>query len=570
MPGDLHVRAPAEGRQPERPSPKGDRRSGSRHGGAGLVRAGILLAGIWLLGALAVVAIAHFQAQVDETRHAQVVIAQMRNEQGALIGFAFSPATGGSTAGAQTKARLKQAEGVLGASLVTLTHLGHSSAPTTLRQLTQRYYPFVARLATAVARGRSRQAALAYGVSQRPGGLDFKLAAAFTNADAAYGADAARSRKVASFGAIAAVAFLLLGFSVAFAYSVRARRRSHLDATTDALTGLGNRRKLFADLGQIVAANRQDDLTIGIFDLDRFKSYNDTFGHPAGDALLARLGDQLAQTIAGKGSAYRIGGDEFVVLATDNNVGVLHDAQAALSEHGEGFSIGCSFGATNMSAGTTPEEALHLADQRLYTNKRAAHGEATHVRSETKDALLQVLTEQDNHLATHLVHVAELAASTAIILGLPDIQVERTRLAAELHDVGKAAIPGSILNKPGPLTPAERAFIERHSEIGERIVASAPSLEAIAPIVRSAHERTDGTGYPDQLAGDQIPICSRIIAVVDAYDAMTSNRPYRKAASATAALTELRRCAGTQFDPQIVEAFSTALIERTIPTVTAA
>ncbi len=524
----------------------------------------------WLLGALAVVAIVNFQRQVDAKRHAQVVIAQMRNDQGALVGVAFSPATDGSMGRAQTKARLKQAEGVLGASLVTLTRLGHSSAPETLRELTQSYYPFVASLATAVARGHGTQAALNYGASQRPGGLDFKLSAAFTNADATYGADAARSRQVASLATIAAVTFLLVGFSAAFAYSVRARRRSHLEATTDPLTGLGNRRKLFTDLGQFVAASKQDSLMIGIFDLDRFKSYNDTFGHPAGDALLARLGDRLVKTIAGKGRAYRIGGDEFVVLATDDNISVLHDAQAALSEQGEGFSIGCSFGATSMSAGTTPEKALHLADQRLYTNKRAAHGESANVRHETKDALLQVLTEQDNHLATHLVHVAELAASTAIILGLPEVAVERTRLAAELHDVGKAAIPGSILNKPGPLTPDERAFIERHSEIGERIVASASSLEAIAPIVRSAHERTDGTGYPDRLAGDQIPICSRIIAVVDAYDAMTSDRPYRKAGSAAAALAELRRCAGTQFDPHVVEAFATALAERSIPSANAA
>ena len=134
-----------------------------------------------------------------------------------------------------------------------------------------------------------------------------------------------------------------------------------------------------------------------------------------------------------------------------------------------------------------------------------------------------------------------------------------TRLAAEFHDIGKAAIPASILDKPGPLDPAERAFMQRHSLIGERIVAAAPTLEAIAPIVRAAHERPDGGGYPDGLHLDEIPICSRIIAVVDAYDAMTSDRPYRQAIPATAALAELRRHAGTQFDPGVVEAFATAL-----------
>ena len=140
--------------------------------------------------------------------------------------------------------------------------------------------------------------------------------------------------------------------------------------------------------------------------------------------------------------------------------------------------------------------------------------------------------------------------------GLPPEQIELTRLAAELHDIGKAAIPDSILNKPGPLTPSEREFMERHSAIGERIVAAAPTLEAIAPIVRSAHERPDGTGYPDGLRAEQIPICSRVIAVVDAYDAMTSDRPYRHAISQRDAITELRLHGGTQFDQDVVDAFA--------------
>jgi two-component system cell cycle response regulator len=513
-----------------------------------------------MLGSLAMVSILQFQGRVDAARRAQVVIAEMRNEQLALVGIAFSRVTEGARGSDSTGVRLSRADAVLAASSATLPRLGRSDAPRAINALLRRYEPFVVHLARLVASGHSTQAALGYGASQRPGGLDFKLAAEFTNADNSYDAEAARSQMVAAVGTVSSIAFLLAAFAIAFYYSVRARRRSHLEATTDALTGLGNRRKLFADLDRVVATAPADGLSIGMFDLDKFKSYNDTFGHPAGDALLARLGARLAAAVGDDGFAYRIGGDEFVVVATNDKLSVLADAQAALSEQGEGFSIGCSFGTTEMHAGIGAEEALHLADERLYANKRIAHGgQATNLHSETKDVLLQVLAEQDSSLSVHLDHVAQLAADTARILELPDEQVERIRLAAELHDVGKAAIPDSILNKPGPLTHAEQAFIERHSEIGARIIAAAPSLERIAPIVRSTHERIDGAGYPDGLTGDEIPICSRIIAVVDAYDAMTSDRPYRPATSASMALNELRRHAGGQFDRVVVEAFAIAL-----------
>jgi HD-GYP domain-containing protein (c-di-GMP phosphodiesterase class II) len=162
----------------------------------------------------------------------------------------------------------------------------------------------------------------------------------------------------------------------------------------------------------------------------------------------------------------------------------------------------------------------------------------------------------------HLGHVAELAGDTARRLGLSSEQIIRTRLAAELHDVGKAAIPGSILNKPGPLDPAERSLMELHTVIGERILAAAPTLAVIAEIVRASHERPDGTGYPDGLSLEQIPICSQIISVVDAFDAMTTDRPYRAAMPVASALDELRRHSGTQFAPRVVEALLGSLADR--------
>ena len=334
---------------------------------------------------------------------------------------------------------------------------------------------------------------------------------------------------------------------------MRARRRSQRDATTDALTGLGNRRKLFSDMDLGVHA-RSETLAVGMFDLDGFKAFNDRFGHPAGDDLLARLGSRLEAVVGARGSAYRIGGDEFVVVtpATDGER-ILAEAQEALSERGAGYAIGCSRGAARILTGITLEHAMHVADQRLYANKRPA---GSRMRMDAKDALLQVLAEQNGDLAVHLGHVADLAAATAQHMRLSAEEVELTRLAAELHDVGKAAIPAWILDKPAALSADERTYMERHSAIGERIVSSAPTLEALGPIIRASHERADGTGYPDGLRLDEIPVSARIIAVVDAFDAMTNDRPYRKAVSRSAALLELRSHAGSQFDPEVVESFA--------------
>lgn len=523
-----------------------------------LGRSAVLLVGIWLLGLLAWGGVFVFEGRADETRRAQVVIAQLRNEQGAVLAVAFSPAIAPTALRATETARqLARAKASYRDSLAKLVAIGHSSEPARIQAASGRYFEFIDHLSALVARGATTQAASELGASERPGGMYFGLAAEFDRADIGYGADAARSREVASAATLAATVFLLVAFSIAFHHLLRARRRSHEDATTDALTGLGNRRKLFADMDQPARASDHETTLAAIFDLDGFKAYNDTFGHPAGDALLAELGRKLAIAVAGRGRAYRIGGDEFVVVTSAaEGERLLSAARSALSEQGPGFSIGCSSGSTRMRAGSSFEDALHVADQRLYANKRAGRSEGA---TDAKDALLQVLAEQDSDLVTHLGHVADLAASTATHLGLSPSQVRLTRLAAELHDIGKAAMPESILEKTGPLDAAERWFMQRHSEIGERIVAAAPSLKATGPIVRAAHERPDGHGYPDGLSLAQIPISSRIIAVVDAFDAMTSDRAYQQAMPAADALTELRQHAGTQFDPAVVEAFAATM-----------
>ncbi|MDX6696878.1 MAG: hypothetical protein QOE65_275 [Solirubrobacteraceae bacterium] len=343
-------------------------------------------------------------------------------------------------------------------------------------------------------------------------------------------------------------------------------------AMVDSLTGLANRRQLMADLADIDGDREGAPVLLGMFDLDGFKAYNDTFGHAAGDALLTRLGGRLCQSAAAPARAYRLGGDEFCVLSPLEGLDpdrFLAGAVAALSEHGEGFSIGCSHGAVALPAETADtEEALHLADRRMYVRKTGGRPSAGR---QVGDALLRALEERHPELGEHLDGVADWSEAVARRMELEDLEIIQVRQAAELHDIGKVAIPDAILLKPGGLDPSERAFIERHTVIGERIVGAAPALASVARLVRSSHEWWDGTGYPDKLAGADIPLGARIISVCDAYDAMVSPRPYRPdAKSPVEALGELNRCAGGQFDPAIVSQFVAVMAERRARTLASA
>jgi diguanylate cyclase (GGDEF)-like protein len=381
-------------------------------------------------------------------------------------------------------------------------------------------------------------------------------------------ADAERAQRARLEAAIliAAAMLVLAGVLLIFyVRSVRARREnerlleaSRVEASTDALTGLGNRRALMDDLAAAISsAQAGPELLLAMFDLNGFKQYNDTFGHGAGDALLARLGERLAAVVKASGSAYRMGGDEFCLLARRSSEaaeGLLAAAAAALADQGDGWSIDSSYGATWIpSEADTPRAALLNADRRMYSNK-ASRSSASR---QLTDVLLQVLSEQDARLDAHAADVAQLAGRVAEALGQPDHEVQRVRLAAQLHDVGETAIPGTVLNKPGPLDEQEWEFVHRHTLVAERIVLAAPALAHTAPLIRSSHERVDGGGYPDGLVSEQIPLGARIIAVCDAFEAMTSDRPYRSATTRDAALAELARCAGTQFDRRVVEAFTT-------------
>ena len=346
---------------------------------------------------------------------------------------------------------------------------------------------------------------------------------------------------------------------------ILAHEELHEQVVTDSLTSLGNRRKLAGELSELLtgaAAAEPEPFLLLLFDLDGFKGYNDTFGHLAGDALLAHLGGRLAAAVAPHGTAYRLGGDEFCVLLPADP-GELQDQVAraanALSERGETFSIGASCGAVLLPhEASTADYALQLADQRMYARKQ---GRPSAAREQTRDVLLRIMHAKQPELPDHSSGVAHLAIQVGRRLGMTTEQIDELARAAELHDIGKVGLPDAILDKPGALDPDEWEFVRQHTVLGERILSAAPALRPVATIVRASHERWDGRGYPDRLRGEEIPLAARVVAVCDAYEAITSDRCYRRARSGEIAGQELLREAGHQFDPEVVAAFLLELEE---------
>jgi diguanylate cyclase (GGDEF)-like protein len=378
------------------------------------------------------------------------------------------------------------------------------------------------------------------------------LLAAVTALGVVIAAVAADVSPLAAGLAVAALAIMIIRMTVA----LELLEHSRGEALTDPLTGLGNRRLLMRDLeSRLSSANEHSDFALALFDLDGFKRYNDTFGHPSGDALLSRLASRLAGAVS-PGLAYRMGGDEFCAILEGGGAAAeasMTRALEALSEHGDAFSIRSSSGVVRCPAeARTVRSALSIADARMY----AAKTDRDLAQAQTRDAIMKMLHERDPQLHDHMQAVAALSLRVARRLGLDEASARQIERAAELHDIGKIAVPDAILHKSGTLNASERRFMREYPIVGERILRAAPSLAPAAGLVRSSHERWDGTGYPDGLHGDEIPVGARIIAVCDAYHSMRSTRPYRRARRRHQALNELRRCAGSQFDPAVVNALS--------------
>ena len=355
-------------------------------------------------------------------------------------------------------------------------------------------------------------------------------------------------------------------------------------ALTDPLTGLGNHRHFHERLQQELLAAREHGtpLALCLLDVDDFKRINDRFGHPAGDRVLSQVATRLRQT----GEAFRLGGDEFAVLLVGSDEQAALTAAGSIVERCERLELD-QIGGLTVSAGVAAfpaqcrdhDDLVKLADSALYWAKehgknrarlyrpdvveiaelkRLAAGPDRSARFRAAASLARAVDARDAYTGRHSERVADLSARIAARIGADAEQVELTRLAASLHDLGKLAIPEEILRKPGPLDDAERLVLERHPQIGYRMLESL-GVDPLADLVLHHHERWDGTGYPERLAGDAIPLGARIIFVADAFDAMTSDRVYRPRRSDEEALAELDRCAGTQFDPALVDALAAEL-----------
>jgi diguanylate cyclase (GGDEF)-like protein len=339
-----------------------------------------------------------------------------------------------------------------------------------------------------------------------------------------------------------------------------AHQSSERDARTDELTGLPNRRGLLEDLEARIG--RDEAFVLVLADLNGFKHYNDTFGHQAGDALLRRLGQKLAERCGSHAVAARLSGDEFCIVAggDTSTAAAISLAQDALSEHGNEFRITCEAGVVRVPDETRDVvSALRLADTRMYAGKAETRLSVEHG---VVHLLLRMLDERHPGLGCHVENVADLATACAEQLDLsPDMTLD-IRAAAQLHDIGKVAIPTAIISKPGSLNDSEWDFIKQHTIIGQRVLSAVPTMRRVGEMVRASHERWDGAGYPDESAGEAIPIGARIVSVADAFCAMTEERSYCEPRTREEALEELRRCAGSQFDPDVVAVFREVLEKR--------
>ena len=334
---------------------------------------------------------------------------------------------------------------------------------------------------------------------------------------------------------------------------------------SDPLTGCLNRRgleeRVTAELER--SLREGDSLSIVLLDLDNFKAINDMNGHAVGDELLCWVVEGLRRAVRPLDSIGRLGGDEFAILAPGaSESGAEHIATRARKLLSERVAVSTGV-ACFPGHGVDHDELQRHADRQLYAAK---HGDAKHFAAGSRELTWAATLARavDARMATPIEHstiVARYAAGTAQRLGWSGPDLAHLRIAAMLHDIGKVVLPDRILQKPDSLSDVEYEEVKRHPETGAALINRVEGLGQIAEWVRHSHEHFDGSGYPDGLSGDRIPLASRILLVADAFDAMTSDRPYRAAQSQAETLAELRRHAGRQFDPRCVEALDEYLTD---------
>ena len=368
-------------------------------------------------------------------------------------------------------------------------------------------------------------------------------------------------------------------------------------AATDELTGLPNRvaiaGTLFTEAERSVRYRRP--LAVIFADIDRFKTINDTYGHAAGDTVLRGFAEALKGRLRATDVVGRYGGEEFMIVLPETSV----DDAAALADKlrldvaamrhkvddNQAVSVTASFGVTGGVGDRLRVDTLvREADAAMYAAKALGRDQVyayaepdddttvvrspispagrtkavelgRHAHGAAADALASIIAPLPHYRGRPSALIATIVSALARSLELPDHEVDKIRVAALLHDVGKVGIPQDILEKPSSLTPAEWRSVVQHPRIGQVILEQATTLRDAVPIILHHHERYGGEGYPYGLRGNEIPLGARIVAIADAYDAMIQDRPYKGKISHSAAVEELKRHAGTQFDPELVEIF---------------
>jgi diguanylate cyclase (GGDEF)-like protein len=368
--------------------------------------------------------------------------------------------------------------------------------------------------------------------------------------------------------AFVALTLVCASWMCAWQARIHEHQRSELSRVSraDALTGALNRRGFDERFAAELSRAERAAAPVGLIlvDLDDFKGTNDRLGHAAGDEQLRWAVAAMTATLRPSDAVGRLGGDEFAVVVPGSGpaettalAARLHAALAAGAP--------ASFGSSSYPSDGLDADALHqVADLDLYAVKHGRTKRRTATGARELSWATTLARAVDDRMATgheHSLSVSRYAALIGAGLGFSEDALGSLRLAAILHDIGKVAVPEAVVRKPEPLTAAERALVERHPDAGADMVARIDGLEELAPWVRHSHEHVDGSGYPAGLAGEAIPLEARILAVADAYDAMTSARPYRVALRPKHALRELRANAGTQFNPVVVEAFIEVCIE---------